>query len=114
MIHNAQTSIQAVVYRVVEQVVIDLLRNEFMEEMMEANIARFLGNDASAEVLSERSQALSSFMTRIAIFVGRKVNPAMEDERHSTSFSPKELKDTAQMFTHHKNSSSDCSYSETD
>lgn len=48
---NAQSSIESVVYKVVEQVVLDLLRKEIMGETMDSHIAKLFDTDAACDRL---------------------------------------------------------------
>lgn len=77
---NAQSGIRSVVYRVLEQVMLDLLRKDVIEETMDAHIAKVLNTYAAADEISEKLLTSSSFIAPITTFVPYKTNLFIVDQ----------------------------------
>lgn len=63
--HHVQRRIRLVVYSVVEQVMLDLLRKEVIWETLGVHKAKFIDKDAAVEGFSKRLLACSSLMAPI-------------------------------------------------
>lgn len=59
---KAQSGVRSVVYTVVEQVMLDLLRNDIIGETLDARVAKFFDTNEAAEGLSKSQFTLTSFM----------------------------------------------------
>lgn len=70
--HNSQSVIRSVVYKVVKQLVWDLLRKDVIGEAIHPHIANVSDTDAASEGLSKMLLTSSSVMPPIATFVRRK------------------------------------------
>lgn len=53
-LHHAQSIIQSVVYKIVEQVMLDLPCKDVLDEMLDAQIAKLLHTAVDVQVLSNR------------------------------------------------------------
>lgn len=66
-LHNLQSGIRWVVYNIIEDVMLDLLRKGVIWEMIDAHIIVF-NTDGDAEGLSKRLLVPNLFMTPVATF----------------------------------------------
>lgn len=73
-IHNAHCIMQSVVFNIVEQVMVYLLRLKVIGETLDAQLAKFFDAFAAAErvSVSKRLLALSLFIAHFATFLGVK------------------------------------------
>lgn len=84
--YNVQGGILSFMYNVVEQVVLELLRNDTIRETLNARVTKYFNNDAAANSLSKRWLTSITFMSPIATFVKRKADTAVEDKKCSAAF----------------------------
>lgn len=77
--HNAQNGICAVFYKVVEQIMLDLLRKDGIGETVNAHIAKVLDTNAAANRLPEIFLILKSIMMAIAKVVQRKPTLSLQN-----------------------------------
>lgn len=75
--HNAQSGIRSVVYNLVEQVMLDLFRNDFIGEKFEAHVAKAFDTEAAADRLLNKVLTSGSFIKPIATVVRRKRDSAI-------------------------------------
>lgn len=52
--HNTQCWTRSVLYKAVEQVMLDLLHNDVIGETLQSHIAKFFDTDAAANLLSKK------------------------------------------------------------
>lgn len=67
----------------------DLLRKDVIRDTLEDHI-KFFNNDAAADGLSKMLLTLSTILTPIAKFPGRKSCTAMEGKKHSSASAAKD------------------------
>lgn len=79
--HKAQSGIRSVLYNVMEQEILDLLRKKVIGETLNAGIAKFFDTDAAPVRLSKKLLTSSSFMALITTFVRRKTDSAIADQK---------------------------------
>lgn len=92
-LYDAQSGVWSVVYKVPDQVTLDLLRKDVIRETPGAHIANYFDTDAAAEGLSKRMLTASSLMGPIATFVRRKTDIPMENRNYSVAYASKDLMD---------------------
>lgn len=89
LLHNAESGTRSVVYIVVEQVMLALLRKKVVRDTLNADIVNYCNTDVAANKLSKRLMTSSSFMTPITTFVRQKMDTAMESKNHNTALESK-------------------------
>lgn len=93
-IGNEQTSTQTNVYDVVEQEILDLIRQKVFGEALDSDFRVYFDVDRPVEGSLKRLQIGKSFMATNEPFVRSKTYTSMELEQFSTAFSSKEPIDT--------------------
>lgn len=72
--HKAQSDIRSVVYKVVEKVMIDLLRKDATRNTIEAHIVKFLETKIVAEKFSKKLLTSSTVVVLILMFARHKID----------------------------------------
>lgn len=83
------TGVQNIVYNVVEQLILNLLRKEVTGERLDAYNVKYFDMYAVAEGSLKTLLDSSSFMTAIATLVTRKEDTAMDTKKHSVAYALK-------------------------
>lgn len=78
--HNPQNEIRSVVYNIVEQVMLDTLREEVFDEPLNPFIVIFFDSDVPFDRLSKNLLTSSSFITPIGTFIRRKIHRTIADK----------------------------------
>lgn len=75
---HAQSGIHSVVHNIVEQVVLDLLREEFTGDILDTQNAMYLNTNAAANSLLKKLLASTSFLAPVGKFVRQKTDSPLQ------------------------------------
>lgn len=92
--------VHSVVYNVVEQLMLDFLRNDVIGEVLHAHMAKFVDIDEAVGGSRERLLTSNFLMAPIGTFIRCKRDIAMEDRKYSTTVSPKGPVNIIPTFDH--------------
>lgn len=112
LLHNAQSGIPSISYNVSEQVMVDLIRKQFIPDTMNAHVANYFNMDVAADKLSKGWLTSGSFRALIAALVRRKLYLVMDEKKCIVAYSSMEPMDTSKTFNDDSKSASRWSGSE--
>lgn len=96
-LHKAQNGVRPVIENVVEQILLDLLREEVIEEASDVHIVKYFDMKLP-NGLSNTMVTSNLFMAPIAPFVRHKTDTAMQDRKQTTTRAPKRPEDNITAF----------------
>lgn len=88
---------------------LELVRNDWVRETLDAQNAKMFDTDASPESFSKIMIASSSLWLLLGLLLGEKRTQGMEEKNYNSTFASKKLIDTTKNFKDDDDSSPKCS-----